>query len=271
MGLRQIPRYQLTSWRFQLPCRHWSSTPLRPSGHNRWSKIKHDKAKADARTSKTRTLMSHELMTASRLAGPDPALNPRLAAAIANAKKSQMVKSAIEYAIAKGQGKTPGGQALEPVTIEAMLPHGVATMIECLTDNKARTLSDIRMIVNRAGGTITPTAFLFEKKGRISFQEQDKIGVDEALEEAIDAGALDISSEEGRLVVETPPTDVMEVALRLQDRFGVRIEKVEVVYDPNDDALVTLTEEQEEEVGKVLDTLEEDPALQNLYVNATSQ
>ncbi len=154
-----------------------------------------------------------------------------------------------------------------------MLPCGVAALIECQTDNKARTLQDIRLIVSKAGGTMTPTSFLFEKKGRIVFEEQETIGVDEALEEAIEAGASDISMDgaDNKLVVETPPDAVMDVAQRLQDKFGLRVEKAEVVYDPNEDSLVKLTAEQGEEVGKVLDALEEDPALQNLYVNATSQ
>jgi transcriptional/translational regulatory protein YebC/TACO1 len=203
--------------------------------------------------------------------GPDPALNSRLALAIANARKGQLSKTSIEHAIAKGQGKSPSGQALENVTIEAMLPHGVAALIECQTDSKNRTLADIRLIVHRAGGTITPTAFLFEKKGRISFGEQEKVGVDEALEEAIDAGALDITSEENRLVVETPPAAMMDVAQRLQDRLGLRVDKAEVVYVPNEDSMVALSDEQVGEVQTVLDSLEEDPSLQSLYINATSQ
>jgi len=261
--------------------RHFSTTPIASSGHNRWSKIKHDKAKTDARTSKLRTQLSSDIIIASRLGGPNPSFNSRLSAAIAAAKKGQLSKSSIEHAILKGQGKSPSGAALEPLLIEAMLPHGVAALLECQTDNKARTLQDIRLIVSKAGGTMTPTAFLFEKKGRICFEEQDQIGVDDALEEAIEAGASDISmdSMDGgadnnnlRLVVETPPESVMDVAQRLQDKFeSLRVEKAEVVYDPNEDSLVRLTPEQGEEVGKVLDALEEDPALQNLYVNATSQ
>ncbi|KIW51790.1 hypothetical protein PV05_10475 [Exophiala xenobiotica] len=253
--------------------RHFSTTPIASSGHNRWSKIKHDKAKTDARTSKLRTQLSSDIIIASRLGGPNPSFNSRLSAAIAAAKKGQLSKSSIEHAILKGQGKSPSGAALEPLLIEAMLPCGVAALIECQTDNKARTLQDIRLIVSKAGGTMTPTSFLFEKKGRIVFEEQETIGVDEALEEAIEAGASDISMDgaDNKLVVETPPDAVMDVAQRLQDKFGLRVEKAEVVYDPNEDSLVKLTAEQGEEVGKVLDALEEDPALQNLYVNATSQ
>ncbi len=141
-------------------------------------------------------------------------------------------------------------------------------MIECQTDSKPRTLADIRLIVNRAGGTITPTAFLFEKKGRILFEEQDKVELEEALEAAIDAGALDITTEEDRLVVETSPADVSAVGQALHERLGLQVETSEVIYVPNEASLVTLSEEQQEEVQKLLDNLEEDPTLQNLYINA---
>ncbi len=177
--------------------------------------------------------------------------------------------------MAKGQGKSPSGQALENVTIEAMLPHGVAAMIECQTDSKNRTIADVRLIISRAGGNVTPTAFLFEKKGRVVFEEQDKVGLDDALEEAIEAGALDLTSEDdnaNKLVVETPPAEVMEVAHTLHSRLGLVVEKAEVVYVPNEDSLVTtLSEEQEEEIHNILDALEEDPSFQNVYINAVSR
>lgn len=200
--------------------------------------------------------------------GPDPTMNPRLAHAITVAKKGQLSKTSIEAAIAKGQGKSLSGQALENVTIEAMLPHGVAAMIECQTDNKARTLTDIRTIITKAGGTVTPTAFLFEKKGRIVFEAQEKMDVEDALEHVIEAGALDIVSEEDRLVVETEPAEVMPIAQTLQKKLEIQVDKAEVVYMANEDTLVDLSEEQEDEVQKVLDSLEEDPTLQNLYINA---
>ncbi|KAL6250049.1 hypothetical protein RBB50_002350 [Rhinocladiella similis] len=287
MGSARVPlrslRFYSTPWSSHIhePCsgswrRPFSGATPKLSGHNRWSKIKHDKARADARTSKLRTQLSSDIIIASRLGGPDPTLNPRLGAAIVAAKKGQLAKSSIEHAILKGQGKSPSGATLENLIIETMLPHGVAALLECQTDNKARTLQDIRLILSRAGAAVTPTAFLFEKKGRITFEGQEnkenKIGVDEALEDAIEAGADDVSTdEEGRLVIDTPPEDVMDVAKKLQENLGLRVDKAEVVYDPNEESLVSLTPEQEEEVGKVLEALEEDPSLQNLYVNAASQ
>lgn len=175
----------------------------------------------------------------------------------------------IEVAILRGQGKSLANLPLEAVIIEALLPHGVAAVVECETDNKRRTLQDIRLIINRAGGSIGPTAFLFEKKGRIHFEEQDKIGIDEALEEAIEAGALDIVEEESKLVVETPPTELMAIAERLQESLKIRVEKSEVIYVPNEDTMVPLTDEQAEQLQPVLDALEADGSFQALYINAS--
>lgn len=202
--------------------------------------------------------------------GPDPNLNPSLAIAVANAKRGQLSKESIHHAILRGQGKSPDGLPLEQVVIEAMLPHGVAAIIECESDNKARTLQDIRLIVHKAGGTITPTAFLFERKGRITFEEQDKIGEDDALEAAIEAGALDLESEDGRLVVETPPTELTAIADRLSDKLNLTVEKTEIVYVPNEDSMVPLAEEQDDQLQVIFDTLENDHSFQNLYVNAIS-
>ena len=196
-------------------------------------------------------------------------MNSRLANAIVVAKKGQLSKTAIEHAIAKGQGKCPSGQALENVTVEVMLPHGVAAMIECQTDNKARTLMDIRYLITKAGGTTTPTAFMFEKKGRVSFEEQDELGVEDASEAAIEAGALDIFSDGNKLVIETEPADVMAIAQNLQKKLELQVEKAEVVYVPNEGSVVTLSEEQEDELQGILESLQEYQSVQNLFINAT--
>ena len=118
--------------------------------------------------------------------GPDPILNSRLGVAIANAKKGALPKTSIESAIAKGQGKSVSGAPLESLTIEAMLPFFVAAIIECQTDQKARVLQDIRFLIKDHGGIITPTGYLFEKKGRIIFERKKGIGPDDILEKVIE-------------------------------------------------------------------------------------
>jgi transcriptional/translational regulatory protein YebC/TACO1 len=159
---------------------------------------------------------------------------------------------------------------LENVTVECLLPHGVAAIIECQTESKTRVLKDIRLILSKNGGTVTPTAFLFEKKGRIWFQEQGELGEDEVLEEAIEAGATEVTTEEGKLVVETAPSDVSTVSERLQERFKLQVERSEIVFDPNEDTLVALSDAQSAELQGVLDLIEEEPSLQSLYINATT-
>lgn len=160
------------------------------------------------------------------------------------------------------------GAPLEQVTIEAMLPATVAAIIECQTESKAKTLQDVRMLITRNGGQVTPTAFLFEKKGKIWFQEQEGIGVESAMDEAIEAGATDIVTEDGRLVVETEPSDLAAVSEKLQERLKLQIERADIVYDPREDTMVELTEEQEGELQRVLEWIETDSSVQNVYTNA---
>ena len=115
-----------------------------------------------------------------------------------------MAKATMESAIAKGQGVSTSGAPLEPLTIEAMLPSSVAAVIECLTDMRARALQDVRYLVKKAGGIATPTSYLFEKKGKVTFEGQPGLNPDDYLEQAIEAGATDVGAgEDGRLVIFT--------------------------------------------------------------------
>jgi transcriptional/translational regulatory protein YebC/TACO1 len=203
--------------------------------------------------------------------GPDPAFNSRLAIAVSNAKRGQLSKTSIESAIARGQGKSVSGAALENVTIEALLPFGVATIIEYQTDSKGRVLQDIRYIIKNCGGSVTPTAFLFDKKGKIWFEEKEGMGVDEAMDEAIEAGADDITMEDNKLVVETPPTEVTAVAQKLQETLQLKIHKTELLFIPKEESLVTLSEEQGAQLQEIITSIEDEQSLQSLYVNAVSQ
>lgn len=214
--------------------------------------------------------MTLNVIRASKEGGPDAKINPSLAYAVNNAKRAQVSKEAIEKAIAKGQGKSLSGAALDNVLIEAMLPFGVAAIMEGQTENKNRILADVKMIVQRAGGALTPTAFSFEKKGKIWFKQHDTIGVDEAMDEAIEAGAEEIVSEDGQLVVETPPELVSSVAQRMQSVLGLEVERSQIMYDPREETLARLDESQATELQPVLDQLEELDDLQEVYINATT-
>lgn len=195
-------------------------------------------------------------------------MNTTLQFAINNAKKAQVSKEAIEKAIAKGQGKSLSGAALDNVFIEAMLPYGVAAIMEGQTENKNRTLADVKMIVQRAGGALTPTAFSFEKKGKIWFKPHETVGVDEAMDEAIEAGAEEITMDEGQLVIDTAPELVSSVGQKLQTALGLEVERSQILYDPKEETLAKLDEDQAIEVQAVVNQLEELDDLQEVYVNA---
>ena len=202
--------------------------------------------------------------------GADLTLNSRLAIAVANAKRGQLAKDTIQAAIAKGQGKSLSGAQLENVTVECMLPHGVAAIVEYQTDQKSRVLQEIRVILGKNGGVVTPTAYMFEKKGRVCFQQQDRLGEEEVLEEAIEAGALDVGMEDGRIVVQTSPEDVSRVAEKLKEVLKLDVESAEIVFDPNEANVVELSEGQDADVQKIVGLIEDEPSFQSMYLNASN-
>lgn len=184
-------------------------------------------------------------------------MNTNLAFAVNLAKKAQISREAIETAIAKGQGKSLSGAALDNVFVEAMLPHGVAAIIEAQSDNKTRVLADVKSIVQRAGGSLSPSSFCFEKKGRIWFKQHESIGVDEAMDEAIEAGAEEISQDEGQLVVDTAPDMLSLVAQKIGSSLKLEVDRSAIVYDPKQETMASLNEDQAVEIQAVLDQLDD--------------
>jgi transcriptional/translational regulatory protein YebC/TACO1 len=150
-----------------------------------------------------------------------------------------------------------------------MLPYA-AMVIQYQTDQKARLLQEIRSIIKRAGGSVTPTAFMFEKKGRIWFERRPEVSIDDILDEAIEAGAMDVEEEDGQLVVDTDPSATTSVAQRLCEKFGLSIEKSEILYDPKEDSMVQVEGEQSIELEAVVGLIEDDPGLQNIYMNVAN-
>lgn len=196
-------------------------------------------------------------------------MNPRLATAIANAKRGALSKTSIDSAIAKGQGKSVSGAALETLTIEAMLPASVAAIIECQTDQKARVLQDIRYIINKHGGTVTPTNYLFEKKGRVVFQRKEGTSADDILDEAVEAGALEVdTNDDDQIVVDTDPSELSVVAHKLVNAFGFSIERSSIIHVCRPETAVALSDKDAQEVENVINLLEEDPSVQDVYINA---
>jgi YebC/PmpR family DNA-binding regulatory protein len=213
--------------------------------------------------------MTRDISNAVKLAGANPDLNPRLALAIVTAKKAAVPKASIEAAIARGQGLSASGAALESLVLEAMLPSSIATIIECQTDNKLRALADLRLLVKEAGGTVSSVGYMFEKKGRIILRQKDGMGVDEVLEPALEAGALDVlDDEEGRIILFTEPASMKTTAEKLAKELDMEIEESEIIYDPNEDTKVTLDDESAvKALSSFLEELQEVPGVQGVYMN----
>jgi transcriptional/translational regulatory protein YebC/TACO1 len=175
----------------------------------------------------------------------------------------------IEAAIARGQGLSVTGQALESITIEAILPGSVAAVIECQTDQKARVLQDIRFLIKDNGGSIAPTTYLFEKKGRVVMEKKDGVDLDNYLDQAIEAGATDLTADsQGRLVVFTDPSGTKSVGEKFSKLSGLEIEEIEIIWDPIQDGLVKkVDEEHANSLDYLLTALREDPSVQEIYLN----
>ncbi|KAJ5980114.1 Transcriptional regulator TACO1-like domain 2 [Penicillium waksmanii] len=254
-------------------CRGFGTSSALFSGHNKWSTIKHDKARNDKAKSKERQMVGKEISSATQLWGADTKYNPRLALALSNAKRASIPKVIIEAAIARGQGLSLSGQALESVTIEAMLPGGVAAVVECQTDQKARVLQDVRYMIKNGGGTVTPTTFLFEKKGRVAMEKKDGLNADDHLDQAIEAGATDIiTDDKGRIVIFTEPSETKSVGEAFTKLTGLMIEELEIFWDPNQESLVEVhDEEQVKDLEDLLGSLRDDHSVQDIYLNAAEK
>jgi YebC/PmpR family DNA-binding regulatory protein len=239
--------------------------------YRKWASIKHDKAKNDAGRSKMRVLLTRDISNAVKLAGADPVMNPRLALALTTAKKNAVPKSTIEAAIARGQGLSASGAALEGLLLEAMLPPSIATIIECQTDNKLRALADLRVVVKDAGGQVGTVGFMFEKRGRIILRKKEGMGVDEILEDALDAGVEDVFEDnEGRINLYTEPAETKSIAETLATKLEMEIEESEIIYDPNEETKVDLNDEEAAaKLSNFLDELQEIPGIQGVYMNCS--
>lgn len=196
-------------------------------------------------------------------------MNPRLALALTTAKKNQVPKAAIEAAIARGQGLSATGAALENVLLEAMLPASVAAVIECQTDNKLRTLADLRLLVKEAGGAVSTVGYMFEKKGRVILARKDGVGADEVLEPAIEAGAEDVVElEDGRVALFTETAVTKTIGETVAKAMDMDISESEIIYDANEDTLVALDDvEVAEKLGEFVDKVQEVGGIQGVYLN----
>jgi YebC/PmpR family DNA-binding regulatory protein len=236
------------------------------SGHSKWSTIKRKKGAVDAKRGKLFGKLAKEITVAARLGGGDPAGNPRLKVAIAAARAENMPNDNISRAIKRGTGDS-GGATLEEVTLEGYGPAGVALMVESLTDNKNRTVSDVRYLLTKYGGNLGEpgcVAWMFDKKGVIVF---DREGVDEdqLLEAALESGAEDLQGDESQFEVLTDPTNFFEVKDALEAQ-GLNPVLAEVQLRPK--TTVRIEEEKPaQQVLKLVELLEEHDDINDVFAN----
>ncbi|MAI27020.1 MAG: YebC/PmpR family DNA-binding transcriptional regulator [Myxococcota bacterium] len=235
------------------------------SGHSKWSTIKRKKGAADAKRGKIFTKLIREIATAARLAGGDLDSNPRLRLVVDKAKAANMPKDNIQRAIQKGVGGGEG-EAYEEMVYEGYGPGGTAILIETLSDNKNRTVSDVRHALTKNGGNLGSTgcvAYLFEKQGLILFSAEG-IDSESLMEAAIDAGAEDVVESEDTLEVVTSAPDFPAVKEALEAAEFVPVE-ASISMIPS--TTVALAGAEAERMLRLSDSLEDLDDVQNFYAN----
>ncbi len=235
------------------------------SGHSKWSTIKRKKGATDAKRGKIFSKLIKEITVAARMGEADPDANPRLRAAIATAKTENMPKDNIERAIKKGTGALEG-VAYEEIYYEGYGPGGAAVYVESLTDNKKRTVADIRHLFSKSGGSLGETgcvAWMFEKKGLFVFEKGDT-DEETVMEAVLDSGGEDIRDEESTLEVITAPEDFEAVKKALNER-NVHYLLAEITLVPN--STVKLEDKEAEQMLRLMDGLEDSDDVQKVYSN----
>jgi YebC/PmpR family DNA-binding regulatory protein len=235
------------------------------SGHSKWSTIKHKKAAQDAKRGAIFTKVIKELTVAARLGGGDPDMNPRLRTAVLKAKAVNMPQDTIQRAIMKGTGELPG-VSYEEVTYEGYGPGGVAMIVTALTDNRNRTVAEIRKIFSKNGGNLGESgcvAWMFQKKGLIVV-DKDKVDEDELLAIALEAGAEDVRSGDAIYEVITGVEHFEPVKQAIVAK-GVEPASAEISLIPQ--STVRLEGNQARQLLKLMDELEEHDDVQNVYAN----
>ena len=236
------------------------------SGHSKWSSIKHKKAATDAKRGKIFTKLIKEITVAARMGGGDIEANPRLRTAVAAGRSENMPKENIERAIKKGTGELEGVN-YEESTYEGYGPGGAAVLIESLTDNKNRTVADIRSIFGKNGGNLGENgcvAWMFDKKGYIAV-ESTSIDEEALMETALDAGAEDIREDDSNFEVITEPGD-FEAVRDAMEKASIAHIAAEVTMLPQ--TTTNLTGKEAEQMVRLMEMLEDCDDVQKVYTNA---
>jgi YebC/PmpR family DNA-binding regulatory protein len=232
------------------------------SGHSKWSTIKHKKAAADAKRGKAFTRLAKELTIAAREGGGDPNVNVRLRLVMDKARAANMPKDNIERAIKRGTGELEGGE-LESVTYEGYGPHGVGVLVEVVTDNRNRAVSDVRHAFNKYGGSMAEAgavAWQFTRKGYINVV--DEFDQDELFLVAAEAGADDVLFEDGGAEIYTELESLHETRNALAEA-GFEIDEASLIFDPNNP--LALGRDEAALVLRLIEALEDLDDVQDVY------
>lgn len=236
------------------------------SGHSKWATTKHKKAVIDAKRGKMFAKLIKNIEVAARTGGGDPAGNPTLFDAIQKAKKSSVPNENIDRAVKRGSGQETGGADYQTITYEGYGPGGIAVLIECLTDNRNRAASDVRVAMTRNGGSMADpgsVAYLFSRKGVIVVPKE---GTDEdaVMEAVLEAGAEEVTDEGDSFEVLTEATDLVAVRSALQTA-GIEYDSADVVFYPATQIEVDV--EGARKILRLIDALEDSDDVQNVYTN----
>ncbi len=235
------------------------------SGHSKWASIKHKKAVVDSRRGAQFSKLARAIMVAARDGGGDPDANATLENAIRKAKEASMPKDNIERAIAKGTGEGGEADAIETVLYEGYGPGGVAVLVEALTDNRNRTGAEVRHAFSKSGGSLGEpgsVAYLFAKKGTIVI-DAGRYSEDDLMV-AVEAGAEDISADEGVFEIVAEPADFGRVCKALEEA-GIEMESAEMSYRPS--SLVPIDEAQAAQLMRLIEALEDNDDVDAVNAN----
>ena len=238
------------------------------AGHSKWANIQHRKGKQDKKRAVLFARLSKEITVASKMGGPDPAMNPRLRLAISNAKGASVPKDNIQRAIDKGQ--SGGGADYADIRYEGVGPGGVGIIVEASTDNKNRSATDIRSAFSKNGGALGTTgsvSFNFDQLGELEFPPEAG-STDEVMEAAIMAGAQDVESSEDGHWIYTAREDFAAVSTALAETFGETVEprSAKIIWKPK--VTVPISGDAADQLMKMLDVLDELDDVQNVYDNS---
>jgi YebC/PmpR family DNA-binding regulatory protein len=237
------------------------------SGHSKWHNIQAKKGKADAKRGKIFTKIGKELIMAAKDGGSNPDVNAKLRDVIAKAKSNNMPQDTITRAIKKGAGEL-GGVDYEEIVYEGYAPGGVAVIVNVLTDNKNRSAGNVRHAYSKYGGNMGSSgcvSFMFQKKGEMVIEKTDELDEDEVMMMALDAGAEDFAAEEEVFIVTTTPEDFGTVREALETN-GLEFLEADIKLIPNMYTAVDM--DTAVKIQKMLDALEEDDDVQDVYHNA---